>query len=449
MEAQLTDLNALCLEVRDPLSRSYVDEAIKAYRAGSLKAAIVATWVAVTFDIIAKIRELADGGDAQARAFIDTHDANVGSSNAKKLLEIEAGLLDEAETKFEFIDPISRRHFDRLKQDRNLCAHPAFTIDGPLFAPEPELVRLYIVEAVRNLLALRPVVGKTILDLFDRDFQSDLFPTTEEDVTRFVRIRHLANARPSVHASLGIVLVKAFLRELPPGWDRHYTLIPAALQAIRDTDPKVWGDRLLKQTVALIEDAPIDVLANAFFLLTRFDDLRQSLTEIAITRLRSLIQNYAPNNRDVRPFYAIKIPEFADLVVDKFIAADREVKSLVVVFFPDRRLWPTACDMLGRAISYRNAEYLFSAFITPFRSVLTPGDVTRLLATIISNNQIYQAAGIPTVLASFVETVGQRHPMVKGDAEAFASSLEGKGFFAEYAGVLRLFGIEAAPEDAD
>ena len=355
LEARLTDLDVLCLEVRDPLSRSYIDEAIKAYRAGSLKASIVATWVAVTFDIIAKIRELADGGDNQARAFVNTFDANVGAPNVPKLMEIEAGLLDQAEKQFELIDPISRRHFDRLKQDRNLCAHPAFTKDGPLFQPEPELVRLYIVEAVRNLLALRPIVGKTMLALFDIDFQSNLFPETDEEVTQFVRNRHLANARSSARASLGIVLVKAFLREIPPGWERHYSLIPAALQAVRDTDPKVWGDQILRQTVALIEAAPVGTLANAFFLLTRFDDLKKSLTDIATARLRSLIQNHDPSSRDIRPFYAIKLPEFTDLVVDRFGAASRETKVLVVTFFPDRKLWAVVCDLLAKAAGYRSA----------------------------------------------------------------------------------------------
>lgn len=448
MEVLLTDLDALCLDVRDPFSRSYIDEAIKAYRAGSLKAAIVATWVAVTFDIIAKIRELADGGDAQAQAFIATHNANVGNSNTTKLMDIEAGLLDQAETKFNFIDPISRRHFDRLKEDRNLCAHPAFTMDGPLFVPEPELVRLYIVEAVRNLLSLRPVVGKTILALFDRDFQSDLFPTTDEDVTRFVKNRHLVNARPSVHASLGIVLVKALLRQIPPGWDRRYTLIPAVLQAIRDTNPKIWADVILKQTVTLIEDAPVDVLANAFFLLARFDDLKQSLTEVANTRLQLLIKNHDPNSNDVRMFYAIKIPEFANLVVEKFLNVNRQVRALILAFFPDRRLWPSACEMLGQAITYRNADYLFSAFIAPFRSVATPGDVTNLLAIVASNSQVYQAASIPTALASFVEAIGRRHTINKSDAEAFASFLQEKGISAVYASVLNLYGIKVAREDA-
>lgn len=56
MDNKLTDLDALILTVRNPLSRGYIDEAVRAYRAGSYKAAIVSLWVAVTFDIISKVR---------------------------------------------------------------------------------------------------------------------------------------------------------------------------------------------------------------------------------------------------------------------------------------------------------------------------------------------------------------------------------------------------------
>jgi hypothetical protein len=39
---------------------------VASYRAGAFRAAIVATWIAVCFDVIEKIRELALSGDKEA-----------------------------------------------------------------------------------------------------------------------------------------------------------------------------------------------------------------------------------------------------------------------------------------------------------------------------------------------------------------------------------------------
>ena len=446
MDSRLTDLDALCLEVRDPLSRSYIDEAVTAYRAGSYKAAIVATYIAVTFDIIAKIRELADAGEAAAATFVSTLDANVASSNISKLLEIEGDLLVKAEATFQFIDPISRRHFERLKEDRNLCAHPAFTTDGPLFAPEPELVRLYIVEAIRNLLALRPVTGKTILSLFDSDFKGNAFPTAAGEVTEYVKARHLANSKPSVHVNLGVILLKAFLKEVPVGWSQNFGLIPAVLQAIHDASSEIWAARVRQQAVGLIEQSPDDMLANAFYLLERFPDLCASLSDIARTRLRALVERHEPTSGDVRPYMAVASPEFQSLAVTKFSAASREMKVRVITYLAHRAFFPTVCRILSEAGSYRSAETTFSNMVTHFVNVVGPSDLMLLLSAVASNRQAYEAVGIQFTLASFVEGVKRRHDLRPTDAADFAAAVEAKGVAANYAVVLELFGIATAQE---
>ena len=63
----LYDLDELALLVRNDLSKTYVLESIQAYKSGAYRAAIVTTWIAVAYDIIAKIRELAEQGDEAAK----------------------------------------------------------------------------------------------------------------------------------------------------------------------------------------------------------------------------------------------------------------------------------------------------------------------------------------------------------------------------------------------
>lgn len=57
-DINLTDLDELAQQVKDKRSRTYIVEAINAYRGGAYRAAIVATWIAVIYDILLKLREL-------------------------------------------------------------------------------------------------------------------------------------------------------------------------------------------------------------------------------------------------------------------------------------------------------------------------------------------------------------------------------------------------------
>ena len=157
--ARLTDLDELVLTIRDRWSQFYISEAISAYRGGACRAAIISAWVAVAYDIIAKIRELAGQGDRQALAFTSGLDAAIGSKSASKLQAIEDKLLKEARDSYEFLSAREHDDLERLKADRNLCAHPAFASEDQLFDPTPELVRAHLVHAIVHLLRHPPCRG--------------------------------------------------------------------------------------------------------------------------------------------------------------------------------------------------------------------------------------------------------------------------------------------------
>jgi hypothetical protein len=106
---RLADLDELALAVRDNLSRSHIMEAVAAYRGGAYRAAIVATWIAVTYDIIAKIRELAGQDDANALRFIGGLQTAIASRNIQQLQRIEADLLTKAKPRFRRLPAVNRR----------------------------------------------------------------------------------------------------------------------------------------------------------------------------------------------------------------------------------------------------------------------------------------------------------------------------------------------------
>ena len=84
----VTDIDALALSVRDAESRRLVNEAITAYRGGALRSALISTWIAVAYDIVAKARELAAQGEAAPKEFVDRLD-NAIKNNDKGMNRAE------------------------------------------------------------------------------------------------------------------------------------------------------------------------------------------------------------------------------------------------------------------------------------------------------------------------------------------------------------------------
>jgi hypothetical protein len=200
-----------------------------------LRAAVILAWTAVAFDVIAKLRELATHGDAGAATFVAELNAAVAASDVSKLQQLENRLLDQAQSPFEMISARERQDLDRLKEDRNACAHPAFATAGAatLFTPSPELVRAHVVHAINHLLRHPPVQGKAALERLKHDLLQPSFPRDQGQATTFLRTRYLSRLKPALVENLVTILLKVLLRGADPDLAKRPGTILRALLAIR------------------------------------------------------------------------------------------------------------------------------------------------------------------------------------------------------------------------
>ena len=139
MDSSFVDLDILLTKVRNPQSRVYFLDAVRAYKAGALRASLTAAWVAIAYDLIAKYRELSAMGDAAATTFLQSWDNATAISDIRQLLQLEGKILEDAANNTQAISQIAGRQLERLREDRHLCAHPAFSAEALLFEPTPEL----------------------------------------------------------------------------------------------------------------------------------------------------------------------------------------------------------------------------------------------------------------------------------------------------------------------
>lgn len=185
---RLADLDELTLRCRTPQAQIYITEAVAAYRAGAFRACIVATWIAVVFDVIDKIREIAVTGDKAGKEWLDRFEKiqdQINRDDPKALeqaLRFERDILEIARDNFELLDHLQYGDLMRLREDRHRCAHPTFhKIEIP-YQPSAETVRSHLRNAIVHLLQHQPVQGKAALEKLKALVNSEYFPGEPEKI---------------------------------------------------------------------------------------------------------------------------------------------------------------------------------------------------------------------------------------------------------------------------
>ena len=110
----IVDLDELTLACRNQQARGYIAEATACYRAGAFRACIVATWIAVVYDFLHKLRELELAGDKNARRKLDEFERARAMNDLRASLDFERTVLDSARNDFELLS--SLEHGDLANQ---------------------------------------------------------------------------------------------------------------------------------------------------------------------------------------------------------------------------------------------------------------------------------------------------------------------------------------------
>ncbi|MBB4099620.1 hypothetical protein [Sphingomonas kyeonggiensis] len=207
--AMIRSLDEICLRVISGVSQKLIREAIRCYEASAYRAAIISAWIAVSSDLIEKLRELAGGGDARAKeleASLDNFQErlqNNDGASLKGLLEFERNLIDFFKQDFQFFGSNEYIEISRLREDRHRCAHPSYDFTDNIYQPSAEAARLHVVNAIELVLSRSPTSGKPALERLISLVSSRHFPERFEDVVIRLKASEFGQARES--------LIKAFV----------------------------------------------------------------------------------------------------------------------------------------------------------------------------------------------------------------------------------------------
>jgi hypothetical protein len=350
------------------------------------------------YDLIAKYRELSAMGDAAATAFLQSWDNATAAGDIAKLLQLEGGILEDATANTQVVNRIARTHLERLREDRHLCAHPAFSAEADLVEPSPELVRLHLVNAVELVLSQEPLQGKAIFDLYDVDVQSPGFPTAYERILDYVEQRYLARVRAQNVRNFGTVLAKSLLKGVPAQWEPLHRKIIPSLVAVRDRAAPAWPDVSLA-IVRLMDNLEPANRPRAIAFIAAFPDFWPRLQEPTRTALQETIDNAAPAAlADYRILAGVTVPQFRAVLLRLIVGLNRQHLAAAIASQPLAELWPRVVEEYRDSGNWRGSETNFSELITPFAGRLSSQQLDQLLDAVIANEQNWDAAETHTLL---------------------------------------------------
>lgn len=300
INASIVDLDELVLLCRDDRARSYITEAVSCYRGGAYRAAIVAAWIAVCFDIIDKLRELSLSGDKAAEKIVEALDKARASNDMASSLKFERELLDVARDQFELLSHLEHIDLDRLQQDRNRCAHPSLLSDDQAFQPSGELARLHIRSAVTHLLQHPPVQGKSALERLVREVGSEYFPDDVKKATASLSSGPLKRPRETLVRNFVVVLLKQALAA-DTGWKQRWRIY-AALGAIKSLHPAMFVSAIQEKLTPLLRAVEDINLSTVILLLKMVEDCWHCLEQDVRHRIENYVVNLPEDSLDSLDF---------------------------------------------------------------------------------------------------------------------------------------------------
>jgi hypothetical protein len=393
---KLSDLDALVLRCRGAAARSYIAEAVGCYKAGSFRASIVATWTAVVYDFLDKLRELELAGDAKAKRLLEKFEGARQSSNWKASLEFERDLLETARTEFELISPVEATDLERLEADRNRCAHPSMSSSHEPYRATAELSRTHIKNAVIYFLEHPPVQGKAAFDRLATDIQSEYFPSETKQAVDVFRSGPLARARLPLVRGLLIALSKELLQK---GWNdrdraRRFAALTAIVEMYRAEGEKVLGEILPD----LMLRVPDEKYYRVIFYMANVKMSWDLAGEAARIKAREYIENGDEEGEKRFLHHSVRIPALRERAKERMAGAVLETFAKVLRVDPSPDYVDIALKRFELANGFREAERIFQVLILSLANVLKIPDLERIVAAFVSNRQITFAMGIPSLL---------------------------------------------------
>ncbi|MFJ1662297.1 hypothetical protein [Streptomyces anthocyanicus] len=353
----MLDLDDRVNRVHNPDVRPLVQEAHRCYSSGSARGAIVLTWTAVCADLIAKAQTLKEDGETAATALV----ADVEKAQQSKeedaipiMLGIERTLLDMAET-LELIDHTQKKQLERLRDDRNMCAHPSLRPLGELYEPSMEYARAHLAVALEAVLIHPPSQGRKVISSFTVHVAD---PAYSRDTT-YLAYAFFDRVRPSAREKVVEVAAK-------------FAVLAIDAPEL-DITPELFADRMADCLRCFAERDAALAKAAVRKLMTRLEKAPPAVQMRALGRLGDLPAFWSSVAAPVRALFNTHIEAMGDDPAPALLSSPDRARVLALVRYPEIREGLPALAPTFRELSTSRMTRVIASSPDPYFVQFLPG----------------------------------------------------------------------------
>ena len=410
----LLDLEDMISSCRSMESRQYIREAVNCYKSSAYRATIVNSWIALVFDIVDKIKELALSGDKNAKNMLDTFTnqqqqiQNGDINGFKRALEFERTILDEVHTKLQLIDNQQKIDLLRLRDDRNRCAHPSFHSDDQPYIPSAEQARMHLRNVIVHVLSQKPIQGKSAINQFREVICSGLFRKEIESICK--QLEHYGGRNLNIHTLKKIVdeIIFGYCTQVSdPSNSSPYYLNQNSIHALRgflEIRKDDIEEHVLSRFEKILHDANSDEIFNSIILILHFPYLYPSISDAMQERIEEYFISNSTEEVLIDSFeLMIKVNKLKEILHNKIQQSSSE--SFKARFLEENIQDETlsiiknkVLNFYSEAESYYHANDMANKLILPIASMLSNDESFQLIKMIRDNSQLYGSNYALTVL---------------------------------------------------
>jgi hypothetical protein len=391
-------MEALALRCRSDQSKEYISEALLCYRSGAYRATIVSTWIAVVFDLIDKIRELALSGDANAKVLENQYERYLqqieqqSEQGIRSALQFERDILTTCKNQLQLFDQQQLTDLNRLREDRHRCAHPSFQKIGEPYRPSAEQARLHVRNAVLHVLAQPPVQGRAALAELTALVSSNYFPI--ETAKAVTQLQSSPLAKPSD------ALVRGFIDELIFGFFNanhslyHKRQVMSAINAGLELYRPLVEARLSKQLGKVVRDQPDQEFPYAAVFVSHISASWSFLDGPAKDKVVEFISN-GKASEVIRVLSILSKVDALKAVVEKRIGVltFEELSEAVATYRLRDAGKNRAIELLSESHSWTRVNNVMDKLILPLFDLLDHTDTERIIRLPITTGADMIGAG--------------------------------------------------------
>lgn len=404
----MRDLEGLIARVANAEVRPLVGEAHRCYTAGAARAAIVLTWTAVCADLIDKIETLHESGEAEAAELtgkVESARGNLDRDSVIAMQGVERNVLDTA-VRLELIDATQSLHLERLREDRNLCAHPSLRPLGELFDPPLEYARAHLVVALEAVLVHPASRGRKVVDAFSAHILDSGFVGDPLHIAQafFRQVRPAARRRvvefAAKHAMLELDLPNhpgVVPSEVADRMARCLRIFAAEDRSLVATLVGKFAERWSKE--------PVEVHRRTLARLGDLDAFWAGLDEAKRSHLDAMVRDIGEKHRGLEPWQEPQLDP-AEAAALALVAVD-EVRSAlpslepavagltswrraeVIAQRPSRYFGDQVADLLAEVRTFDSGEYIAHIAVLPSAPHLTLEQLRAALSVWAINDQCW------------------------------------------------------------